>query len=259
MQEYNSQTALIPRLAENLKAQWEAMKKAAKKEAANTRMAILKTGGGSALPKKEDPCTKQILSLISTSVLGLYNPYDSDAILPAVPTQYEEGGQKATITPVQYVDIPQSPQIIIEDNSELPMDDVTMSGCETQTPKDPWTPFSVQQDWGDYSPQLLRTPVSASLKTSSDKRSGISRRRPEHNSTTNSLEMLHMNKIEAINLQKNIAAEEADQKKLIAQIELDIKKEILKQEKIKTELLLLELRQKQSEYQEENKENSEEM
>ncbi|CAG4994492.1 unnamed protein product [Parnassius apollo] len=30
-------------------------------------------------------------------------------------------------------------------------------------------------------------------------------------------------------------------------------------EKIKTELLLLELRQKQSEYQEENKENSEEM
>ncbi|CAG5033588.1 unnamed protein product [Parnassius apollo] len=31
MQEYNSQTALIPRLAENLKAQWEAMKIAAKK------------------------------------------------------------------------------------------------------------------------------------------------------------------------------------------------------------------------------------
>ncbi|CAG5046115.1 unnamed protein product [Parnassius apollo] len=90
---------------------------------------------GTALPKKEDPFTKQILSLICTSALGLYNPYDSDAILPAVPTQYEEGGQKATITPVQYVDIPQSPKIIIEDNSELPMDDVNMSRCETQTPK----------------------------------------------------------------------------------------------------------------------------
>lgn len=43
-QEYNSQTALVHRLAENLKAQWEAMKKAAKKEAADSRMAILKTG-----------------------------------------------------------------------------------------------------------------------------------------------------------------------------------------------------------------------
>lgn len=101
--------------------------------------------------------------------------------------------------------------------------------------------------------------MSASLKTASDKKSGMSRRRPEHNSTTTSLEMLHKNKIEAINLQKKFAAEEAYQKKLTAQIDLDIKNEILKQEKIKTKLLLLELRQKQKEYPEENNNSEDEV
>lgn len=41
---YNSQTLHTHRTAENLKAQWESMKKAVKKESSNTRMHLIQTG-----------------------------------------------------------------------------------------------------------------------------------------------------------------------------------------------------------------------
>lgn len=90
---------------------------------------------------------------------------------------------------------------------------------------------------------MLKTPLTAQLKTPKNK-SGISRRRPLHTPVTSSLELLHKQKIEAINLQKILAAEEAEGKKTILQLEIEIKKEILKQEKLKTKLLLSELRKK---------------
>lgn len=42
--EYNSQTIQCSRTAENLKAQWESMKKAVKKETSNIRMHMIQTG-----------------------------------------------------------------------------------------------------------------------------------------------------------------------------------------------------------------------
>ncbi|CAG4988039.1 unnamed protein product [Parnassius apollo] len=72
------------------------------------------------------------------------------------------------------------------DNFETELNEIQKTGIDSNK--------VLMQDWSDYTPETLRTPVAKPL-----------------------------------------------------------------QKKIKTELLLLELRQKQSEYQEENKENSEEM
>ncbi|KAG7313268.1 hypothetical protein JYU34_000371 [Plutella xylostella] len=80
--EYNSQTTHSHRDAENLKNQWESMKKAAKKEASHARMQRIQTGGGPSQQKKEDPVSSRIISLIGTSAVGLYNPYDKDSVVP---------------------------------------------------------------------------------------------------------------------------------------------------------------------------------
>lgn len=40
------------------------------------------TGGGPSQQKKEDPVSSRIISLIGTSVVGLYNPYDKDSVVP---------------------------------------------------------------------------------------------------------------------------------------------------------------------------------
>lgn len=51
---------------------------------------IFVSGGGSSMPpKKEDHFQQRIISLISTSAIGLFNPYDNDSSVPAV---QEQGG-----------------------------------------------------------------------------------------------------------------------------------------------------------------------
>ncbi|XP_046975240.1 myb/SANT-like DNA-binding domain-containing protein 3 [Vanessa cardui] len=79
-EKYNSQTLLTHRSAENLKAQWENLKKAAKKEAASNRQHLIQRGGGPSRPKANDPTLERIISLITPSAVGLHNPYDNDNI-----------------------------------------------------------------------------------------------------------------------------------------------------------------------------------
>ncbi|XP_028163593.1 uncharacterized protein LOC114355114 [Ostrinia furnacalis] len=87
--QYNSRTSHGTRTGENLKAQWECMKKTARKAAKrrNRRNIMIQTRGGSPMPEEEDPFLQQILSLISTSAVGLFNTYNSDSIVPAVQDQ----------------------------------------------------------------------------------------------------------------------------------------------------------------------------
>ncbi|KAL4721588.1 hypothetical protein ACJJTC_018549 [Scirpophaga incertulas] len=66
--------------AENLKAQWDSLKKNAKKVASAARQSLLKTGGGPANPKDDDPLHIKIMGLLSTSAVGLYNKFDSDSM-----------------------------------------------------------------------------------------------------------------------------------------------------------------------------------
>ncbi|XP_047523076.1 uncharacterized protein LOC125061611 [Pieris napi] len=66
-------------------------------------------------------------------------------------------------------------------------------------------------------------------------------RRPIHTNTS-SLELLRKKKIEAIELQKKLAVEEMERKKVLHDLDTQIKKQILRQEKIKTNLLLIKRR-----------------
>ncbi|CAH2088534.1 unnamed protein product [Euphydryas editha] len=77
---YNSQTMLSHRTSDNLKAQWESLKKSAKKEASFRRMHLIQTGGGPPRSVIEDPLQQKILCLITPSAVGLHNPFDSDNI-----------------------------------------------------------------------------------------------------------------------------------------------------------------------------------
>lgn len=101
---------------------------------------------------------------------------------------------------------------------------------------------------GDYLPQLLGTPASLALKIdhnektpTNEKRTGSSKR-PTHTSTHSSLEQLHRKKIEAIELQKRLAVKKMDRSKVSHDLDIQIKKELLKQEKIKTSMLLIKRR-----------------
>ncbi|RVE48495.1 hypothetical protein evm_006806 [Chilo suppressalis] len=116
--QYNSRTSHCFRKAENLKAQWESMKKVARKDAANNRRHMIRTGGGSPLPpKKEDPFLQRILCLISTSAVGLFNPYDSDSIIPAVQDETAIPSLETEDFPeplaAQYKDILLPPTVVI--------------------------------------------------------------------------------------------------------------------------------------------------
>ncbi|KAL4707153.1 hypothetical protein ACJJTC_018888 [Scirpophaga incertulas] len=64
-EEFNSQTSSMHRTAENLKAQWDSLKKNAKKVASAARQSLLKTGGRPANPKDDDPLHIKIMGLIS--------------------------------------------------------------------------------------------------------------------------------------------------------------------------------------------------
>ncbi|CAH0402536.1 unnamed protein product [Chilo suppressalis] len=78
-------------------------------------------GGGSPLPpKKEDPFLQRILCLISTSAVGLFNPYDSDSIIPAVQDETAIPSLETEDFPeplaAQYKDILLPPTVVIVDD-----------------------------------------------------------------------------------------------------------------------------------------------
>lgn len=95
---------------------------------------------------------------------------------------------------------------------------------------------------------MLRTPVSQPLKNivprenPTPQRTLVSRRRPTHSNTCSRLDQLYRKKIEAIEHQTKLAVEEMERSKVQHDIDIQIKKEILKQEKIKTSILLIKRR-----------------
>ncbi|XP_026743409.1 uncharacterized protein LOC113506757 isoform X2 [Trichoplusia ni] len=227
---YNSQTTLSHRTAENLKSQWESLKKATKKEASFKRMHLIKTGGGPSRPKIDDPLQERILGLITPSAVGLHNPYDKDNV--NVTENITESFSAEAHKKDELLHTIPGPEVQTKSTHHVDTNE-TMNNV----------------DWGDYTPNCLKTPVSEQLKPSGKKRpySGkrlewMSKRRPQL--TRASLENLQELKGKAINVQIEHAANEREEAKKLFEIQMDIQQEILKQEKIKTSLLLLELRQK---------------
>ncbi|XP_026729100.1 uncharacterized protein LOC113494814 isoform X2 [Trichoplusia ni] len=227
---YNSQTTLSHRTAENLKSQWESLKKATKKEASFKRMHLIKTGGGPSRPKNDDPLQERILGLITPSAVGLHNPYDKDNV--NVTENITESFSAEAHKKDELLHTIPGPEVQTKSTHHVDTNE-TMNNV----------------DWGDYTPNCLKTPVSEQFKPSGKKRpySGkrlewMSKRRPQL--TRASLENLQELKGKAINVQIEHAANEREEAKKLFEIQMDIQQEILKQEKIKTRLLLLELRQK---------------
>lgn len=117
----------------------------------------------------------------------------------------------------------------------------------------------VFQDWGDYTPSLLKMPVSTPLRVKAKKNTGgaealqkkswVSKRRPILGvSPTSSLDQLHMKKIEALEVQMKLAYEEREEMKKLNAIEAELKKEKIKQERIVTRNLLLDMKLKKLQF-----------
>lgn len=78
--EYNNNPdVLINRSKETLKRCYENKKKVTRKQAANAKLEINKTGGGGPVPLQVDPTYDMTLEIINKkTVEGLKNPYDCD-------------------------------------------------------------------------------------------------------------------------------------------------------------------------------------
>lgn len=97
---------------------------------------------------------------------------------------------------------------------------------------------------------MLRKPVSTPLRFSCNeeaeksKKTWTSRRRPTYAPSTSSLQKLHERKIEAIDAQQRVAESENKRASDHHELDLQIKKEKLKQEKLKSRIHLLDLKLK---------------
>ncbi|XP_047511625.1 uncharacterized protein LOC125054019 [Pieris napi] len=264
--EFNSQTSFSHRTAENLKAQWESLKKFTKKESAAARQYMIQTGGGPAKPKSDDPLFTRILGLISTVAVGLENPYDCDNFILK---------ENETLATVKIPDVSGIfvPNTTVTKSTPLDLDiDAANFTCDNDKSQG-----DCAADWGDYTPKMLKSQKSAPLRAQSvqpvvqpakstplaldmdiddcalisvedagntpltQKKNWSSRRRPTL-PVSSTLEELHKIKIKAVQMQMNFAAEEREEGKKIFEVEIKIKNEILKREKIKTRNLFAQMK-----------------
>ncbi|KAI8420657.1 hypothetical protein MSG28_007896 [Choristoneura fumiferana] len=199
-------------------------------------MHLIQTGGGPSRPKQEDPLHERILCLITPSAVGLHNPYDNDSIITPEENTTESlpGGALVNV-----IDIIPGPEVQTKHSTGS-----TAPTAESTAIQD------YLLDWGDYTPKSLKTPISKQLRSNPEEKrrhinagkrlEWMSKRRPQLSSS--SVENLQQLKGNAIAIQMEHAAKEREEAKQLFDIQMDIQKEILKQEKIKTRLLLLELR-----------------
>ncbi|CAG5056562.1 unnamed protein product [Parnassius apollo] len=166
-EEFNSQTTFGYRTAENVKAQWESLKKSTKKESSAERQSLFQTGGGPSKPKLEDnPLYRKIFALISTTVVGLVNEYDSDNmsnnhfINEEIPSNTLASTKVPDVTDI-FVAAP-----IYSMSMPLSMD-IDTSGQNDDKPQ------AETDDWGDYTPKLLQTPKSAPLRAVSKREEDV--------------------------------------------------------------------------------------
>ncbi|CAK1592614.1 unnamed protein product [Parnassius mnemosyne] len=131
------------------------MKKKAKKEESYKRMSRIQTGGGPANPKKEDPLDSKIISLIKTSAVGLFNRFDSDSVAP-------ESLDNHNFYEVQVI-LSEEPELCSKDH-DTDIDEIQKTGIDLNEVE--------MQDWSDYTPKMLRTPVATPLQYDTNEQEG---------------------------------------------------------------------------------------
>lgn len=185
------------------------------------------------------------MGLISTAVVGLENKYDSDSVIQhkikEIPNEKLACVKIPDVTDILSVPDP----LAIDYNTSLIVDLIEINDDKSQ---------GDTADWDDYTPKMLQAPKSAALRSgkriSEDverkeslilQKTWSSKRRPAIPASS-TLETLHKKKILATEMQIGFAAEEREKAKKKFDLEMKIKNEILKQEKIKTQLLLVQLK-----------------
>lgn len=222
-----------------------------------------------------------MIGLIQTQVDGLHNPFDSDQTMNAkviqvksTPTTHQKG-----IEETDHADAESDAEVrdkAVGDNDEevlyegdvSVLDDILEQEISIASP----TPLLINGNWKNYSVGMLRTAPHASLSppqprstgvpqaqsvatsqvvddstnSCSQKKNVFSRRRPRIPVTK---EVYHTElvkqKVEALKNSMIQASEEHDMKKQQFQITLQLEKEKLKQEVLKTRLIELEVLEKE--------------
>ncbi|XP_045510836.1 myb/SANT-like DNA-binding domain-containing protein 3 isoform X2 [Colias croceus] len=83
-EEYNSQTNLVHRTAENLKSQWEVLKKFTKR---TIRLSMTQTEDGPAKPECSDPLFNRIMAMVSPEGFEHVNVNDTDTNMATTSTE----------------------------------------------------------------------------------------------------------------------------------------------------------------------------
>ncbi|XP_060855381.1 uncharacterized protein LOC132933063 [Metopolophium dirhodum] len=231
---------------------WENLKRKAKAASAMQADNNYGTGGGKARKVVADPIVDMVVGLIRPHVEPFHNIYDDN---------YEEGMSNITTDTNEFEEIIVKDVLCPEDiNNDLEDEDI-----------------SLQNNWSQYNPAMMKTQISAALRqppkaslpipsTSKmstnitnanmskdiqpitvltppknvDGKKGVSRRRPTLNTTLASETFLEAKKLSLDAMSRDAGEEHKVQMKIL-KLKLLQEGEKLKQEKMKTEILKLQI------------------
>ncbi|XP_063219423.1 myb/SANT-like DNA-binding domain-containing protein 3 [Bacillus rossius redtenbacheri] len=251
---FNCMSGEHHRTAENLKAVWENLKKHTRKTSADQRVQVLTgTGGGPSKTVSKDPICERVQSLIKPTIDGAKNPFNSDS--------------DAIILPFDASNRPTDEDDSIQLDVGAEVDVSFVETAETVT--------LPNGDWTHYTPAMLSSPVCSALRHSNNNSaitntvqtnttdscsasSGkamppssrgnasvqspfTSKRRPTPATKVKEVSAVNAAKIELIELAKKHAIEEKEVMKEIWELRLQQEREKVKQEKLQTELLSLQI------------------
>ncbi|XP_063223382.1 uncharacterized protein LOC134531590 [Bacillus rossius redtenbacheri] len=286
--EFNSICNQYHRMPDQLKSSWENMKKLTRKIHADNRIETLCTGGGPPKKTiKDDPLFVRIYELIRPTVEGMYNAFDTDSIAAHLDTSsagntvHADCGQESqietcsknedigTVVDVTYVESSEdallngnwthySPAMLRKTKCSLLRTPVSTPKRTLEEPM-PQTVCPMGNDKAEDEPAAVpcrnenvsvnSVPVSGT-SVPAPASSWRSRRRPPlHTQKIGDLSALHAAKIELIEMTKKHSVEESKMQKEWFDLKMLQEQEILKQEKLKTAILSLQVRKLQNDLQ----------
>ncbi|XP_022837664.1 uncharacterized protein LOC111364840 [Spodoptera litura] len=177
-EEFNSVSSVHPREWIVLKNCWENLKKRAKSEQTARNQHYLGTGGGPPRKLTVDPAIDRVLDLIQTRVSGFVNVYDSDG------THILASGNNPSTSVADQA--PQNDILLYSNDASatpvLDVQDSTEAAVVTET-----AAATFEVDWSQYTPAMLRAPVTTALVASrspSPEATGSRVEPPPHKRTT---------------------------------------------------------------------------
>ncbi|XP_063828327.1 uncharacterized protein LOC135077687 [Ostrinia nubilalis] len=235
-EEFNSLSSFSVRNTEQLKTCWDNIKRTTRKDKARTKKELFLTGGGRPNLPPTEPFLGQVEVLLGPTLSGLENPFDSDA-------QYSE-----QVLSENEIEVPQNELIVIpsipleSDECSKVVQEIECTGpleiseqredeCSNAVPE-----CKDVKMWNGWSPAALKSKVSDPLVLKKKKSpSWLQRRRPK----ASIQDKLLQSKLELVEIMKK-------NNELDLKHKLLLHEEQLKQEKIRTAILELQLKKEQN-------------